>query len=360
MNESEWNELQRVWKSLPPDAEPVAIELERLQRRRHWFAAEIVIEAVIAVAGLGVAGVADRARRHVSRRQRHRDLRLGRSGVHAVGAGANGTAAQPRRRRRSRGRRREATRPGARATRRSHDLGYRRRHGVRGRHGARPRAAHDRGERSPATSSSAPCSSCSRRGSRSHSGTTKHGQPISRGSRRSPTRCSSDRRSCPSSHAARSATARDSVIFAPCTFSTNSPRAASWPTSPIATACSKLLVRRARDAFTPATTRRSPSLHVGNLVPRDHAGAACSAPATGRSSSSAARPAWSATRRARATSATCSTTTSSRRTSPAIRAQLSRFLDFAPGPHGRRCSSTTRTGRAASAISSSCATSAST
>lgn len=55
MNESEWSELQRVWQSLPPEAEPVAIELERLQRRRHWFTAEVVVEGVIAIAGLSVA-----------------------------------------------------------------------------------------------------------------------------------------------------------------------------------------------------------------------------------------------------------------------------------------------------------------
>ena len=55
MNESEWSELQRVWKSLPPKAEPVTIELERLRRRRHWFAAEMVVEGVIAIAGLSVA-----------------------------------------------------------------------------------------------------------------------------------------------------------------------------------------------------------------------------------------------------------------------------------------------------------------
>ena len=55
MNESEWNELQKVWKSLPPKAEPVAIELERLRRRRRWFAVEIFVEGVIAVAGLSVA-----------------------------------------------------------------------------------------------------------------------------------------------------------------------------------------------------------------------------------------------------------------------------------------------------------------
>ena len=54
MNESEWNELQRLWKSCPAQAEPVAVELERLGRRRRWFAVEVVIEAVIAVAGLGV------------------------------------------------------------------------------------------------------------------------------------------------------------------------------------------------------------------------------------------------------------------------------------------------------------------
>ncbi len=29
MNESEWNELQRLWKSSPQQAEPVVTELER-------------------------------------------------------------------------------------------------------------------------------------------------------------------------------------------------------------------------------------------------------------------------------------------------------------------------------------------
>ncbi len=43
----------------------------------------------------------------------------------------------------------------------------------------------------------------------------------------------------------------------------------------------------------------------------------------------------------------------------AIRSQFLRFLDFGPGPRAP-CSSTTRIGRTASAISNSCATSAST
>jgi hypothetical protein len=56
MNEREWAELQQLWKGAPAPAEPVAIELRRLSRWRRWFVLEIVIEAVIAVAGV-VAGV---------------------------------------------------------------------------------------------------------------------------------------------------------------------------------------------------------------------------------------------------------------------------------------------------------------
>jgi hypothetical protein len=55
MNDHEWNELQRLWKSLPPQAAPVTAELERLRRRRGWRFAGIAIETLIALAGLGVA-----------------------------------------------------------------------------------------------------------------------------------------------------------------------------------------------------------------------------------------------------------------------------------------------------------------
>jgi hypothetical protein len=55
MNDNEWNELQRLWKSLPPQAAPVAAELERLRRRRGWSTLGTAAEALIALAGLGMA-----------------------------------------------------------------------------------------------------------------------------------------------------------------------------------------------------------------------------------------------------------------------------------------------------------------
>lgn len=57
MNESEWTELQRLWKSEPPQPPPVADELARLARRRKWRAAELVVGSAIALAGLA-AGIA--------------------------------------------------------------------------------------------------------------------------------------------------------------------------------------------------------------------------------------------------------------------------------------------------------------
>jgi hypothetical protein len=57
MNESEWNELQRLWRSSPQQAEPVVVELERLRRGRRWLAIGVAIETIIAVLGLS-AGVA--------------------------------------------------------------------------------------------------------------------------------------------------------------------------------------------------------------------------------------------------------------------------------------------------------------
>jgi hypothetical protein len=54
MNESEWNDLQRVWKSSPQQAEPVAKELERFRRGRKWLPVNLVVQAIIALAGLGV------------------------------------------------------------------------------------------------------------------------------------------------------------------------------------------------------------------------------------------------------------------------------------------------------------------
>jgi hypothetical protein len=57
MNESEWNELQRVWKSSPQQAEPVVAELERLRRGKRWSGVMAGVETIIAAAGL-VAGIA--------------------------------------------------------------------------------------------------------------------------------------------------------------------------------------------------------------------------------------------------------------------------------------------------------------
>ena len=55
MNESEWSELQRLWKSSPEQAEPVVAEIELLRRRRRWLAVAAVSETIIAIAGLGTA-----------------------------------------------------------------------------------------------------------------------------------------------------------------------------------------------------------------------------------------------------------------------------------------------------------------
>ena len=55
MNDNEWNELQRLWTSLPPQAAPVTAELERLRRRRGWSAVGIGVETLLALAGLAVA-----------------------------------------------------------------------------------------------------------------------------------------------------------------------------------------------------------------------------------------------------------------------------------------------------------------
>ena len=54
MNESEWSDLQRLWKSSPQRAAPVVAELERLRRRRRWLAVGTAAEVIIAIAGLSV------------------------------------------------------------------------------------------------------------------------------------------------------------------------------------------------------------------------------------------------------------------------------------------------------------------
>jgi hypothetical protein len=52
MNESEWTELQGLWKSAPQAAEPVVTELERLRRWRKWRVVSGFSEVLIASAGL--------------------------------------------------------------------------------------------------------------------------------------------------------------------------------------------------------------------------------------------------------------------------------------------------------------------
>lgn len=57
MNESEWSDLQGLWKSAPRNAEPVLAELERLRRWRRWRVASALVELVIGAGGL-TAGIA--------------------------------------------------------------------------------------------------------------------------------------------------------------------------------------------------------------------------------------------------------------------------------------------------------------
>lgn len=54
MKDSEWTDLQRLWKSSPPYPAPVAEELERLARRRKWQAIELAAGSVVGLAGLAV------------------------------------------------------------------------------------------------------------------------------------------------------------------------------------------------------------------------------------------------------------------------------------------------------------------
>jgi hypothetical protein len=54
MNESEWTELQGLWKSSPQQAEPVVAELERLRRWRKWRVVSGSSEVLIAIVGLVV------------------------------------------------------------------------------------------------------------------------------------------------------------------------------------------------------------------------------------------------------------------------------------------------------------------
>jgi hypothetical protein len=54
MKEHDWNELQKVWTSLPADAEPVGRELERMHRARPWWIVGSLAEVVIAAGGVAV------------------------------------------------------------------------------------------------------------------------------------------------------------------------------------------------------------------------------------------------------------------------------------------------------------------
>lgn len=54
MKESEWTDLQRLWKSAPPYPAPVAEELERDARRRKWQAVELVVGLSFGLAGLAI------------------------------------------------------------------------------------------------------------------------------------------------------------------------------------------------------------------------------------------------------------------------------------------------------------------
>lgn len=54
MNDSEWAELQGLWKSSPQHAEPVMTELERLRRWRKWRVVSGFSEVLIAAVGLMV------------------------------------------------------------------------------------------------------------------------------------------------------------------------------------------------------------------------------------------------------------------------------------------------------------------
>lgn len=56
MNDSEWTDLQSLWRSSPHQAEPVADELARLLRWRKWRVVTGIGEVAIALAGL-IVGV---------------------------------------------------------------------------------------------------------------------------------------------------------------------------------------------------------------------------------------------------------------------------------------------------------------
>ena len=54
MNESEWNDLQRMWRSAPQQAQPVKQELERFRRRRKWLPVDLIVQSLMTLVGLGM------------------------------------------------------------------------------------------------------------------------------------------------------------------------------------------------------------------------------------------------------------------------------------------------------------------
>ena len=56
MKHHDWNELQKLWTSLPEHAEPVGRELERIRKFRPWWIVSSVVEILIAAAGIAFGG----------------------------------------------------------------------------------------------------------------------------------------------------------------------------------------------------------------------------------------------------------------------------------------------------------------
>lgn len=54
MNESEWNDLQQMWRSAPQQAQPVKQELERFRRRRKWLPVDLIVQSLMTLVGLGM------------------------------------------------------------------------------------------------------------------------------------------------------------------------------------------------------------------------------------------------------------------------------------------------------------------
>jgi hypothetical protein len=56
MKHHDWNELQKLWTSLPEHADPVGRELERIRKFRPWWIVSSVVEILIAAAGIAFGG----------------------------------------------------------------------------------------------------------------------------------------------------------------------------------------------------------------------------------------------------------------------------------------------------------------